>query len=223
MDRANQSAELQSRLSAEVEMKRRLDERTGELARQAGSVSSEMEDIGAAVNRLASSAHGIGRSVSEATQVAAEATNEARATAQVIAELRESRGKIEEILEVIHSIAGKTNLLALNATIEAARAGAVGKGFAVVAGEVKDLAGQTSRAVADIAATLEGIGNGTEAAVVAIDRITAVVTHIGNLQDSIADAVEDQRVSSDEISRTVTAASEEVARVLGGMKELARV
>jgi methyl-accepting chemotaxis protein len=51
----------------------------------------------------------------------------------------------------IGRIAAQTRLLALNATIEAARAGAAGKGFAVVAGEVRSLAGETSRVAEGVA------------------------------------------------------------------------
>jgi methyl-accepting chemotaxis protein len=65
--------------------------------------------------------------------------------------------KVDKISKQIDAIASQTNLLALNATIEAARAGEAGRGFAVVAGEVKALAGQTSQATGEIAATLRAL------------------------------------------------------------------
>jgi methyl-accepting chemotaxis protein len=97
-------------------------------------------------------------------------------TTRSINELAESFNKVNEVVQLITSIASQTNLLALNASIEAARAGEQGKGFAVVAGEVKKLAEITRKSTKDISDLIHGIQNETKKVLSNSDKSNAVIS-----------------------------------------------
>ena len=129
------------------------------------------------------------------------------ATNLAVKELGEAAGRIGDVVKLITDIAEQTNLLALNATIEAARAGEAGRGFAVVAGEVKALAGQTSRATEEIGAQIAGMQRATCASIEAISAIERTIREIGNISGAIAAAVTEQGAATQEIARSVEIAA----------------
>nr|MBQ8251817.1 hypothetical protein [Lachnospiraceae bacterium] len=85
--------------------------------------------------------------------------------------LRESAGKMQDILEMIRNVADQTGLLALNASIEAARAGEAGRGFAVVATEITNLSTQTNDATGDIDKLIEEIVHAVEDVTAAMNKL----------------------------------------------------
>ncbi|MDA8231543.1 MAG: methyl-accepting chemotaxis protein [Magnetospirillum sp.] len=169
--------------------------------------SSNVETVSAAGTELMVSIQEISRQVNQSAATAQDAAAEAAETTRKIGSLAQSAQKIGEIVDMIDVIAAQTNLLALNATIESARAGDAGKGFAVVAHEVKNLAGQTSRATGDVAAQIAAVQSETREAVHAIEKIAETVDRINQMTTSIATAVEQQGAATAEIARNVDGVS----------------
>ena len=71
--------------------------------------------------------------------------------------LEEQAHNMQQIIDIITSIANQTSMLALNASIEAARAGEAGRGFAVVASEISGLANQTQQSTVKITDSIESV------------------------------------------------------------------
>ena len=173
----------------------------------AEEVSTNLTTVATGSEQLGASIREIAQNASEAAKVATEAVEMTSATNTIVTKLGDSSSEIGEVIKVITSIAQQTNLLALNATIEAARAGEAGKGFAVVANEVKELAKETARATDDISKKIETIQTDSKGAVGAISQISEIINRINDIQATIASAVEEQTVTTNEISRNVNEAA----------------
>jgi methyl-accepting chemotaxis protein len=173
--------------------------------------SSNVRDIASAADELSASVNEIDRQVAQSTEIAIKAVNEVEATNGAVKELDEAAARIGDVVKLITDIAEQTNLLALNATIEAARAGEAGRGFAVVAGEVKALAGQTSRATEEIGAQIAGMQRATQRSIAAITAIEQTIRQIGSISGAIAAAVTEQGAATQEIARSVETAARRTA------------
>ena len=69
------------------------------------------------------------------------------------------------------------------------------------------MAKETAKATEDISLKIATIQNDTENAVTAVKKINEIITNINNLQNSNAQAVEEQRSTTNEMSRNIMDAS----------------
>ena len=191
--------------------------KTASAAAASSEASSNVRDIASAADELSASVNEIDRQVAQSNAIATKAVNEAGRTNLAVKELDEAAGRIGDVVKLITGIAEQTNLLALNATIEAARAGEAGRGFAVVAGEVKALAGQTSRATEEISTQIAGMQRATVRSIEAITSIEHIIREIGDISGAIAAAVTEQGAATAEIARSVEIAAKRTVETAAGV------
>jgi len=175
--------------------------------------SGNVQMIMTAVEEMSSTIGEIASNTATASTITGEAVAQAEAISQKINYLGKAAVDVGKVTETIADISEQTNLLALNATIEAARAGEAGKGFAVVASEIKVLAKQTANATQEINEKISAIQSNTSDAVAGIVKIVKVINSVNEIVTTIASAVEEQTVTSQEISGNLTQASAGIGEV----------
>ena len=192
------------------------------VAAAAEEVSKNVQSVATGAEEMSATIKEVAKNTTESAKVAAQAVSVAETTNATVAKLGESSAEIGSIIKVITSIAQQTNLLALNATIEAARAGEAGKGFAVVANEVKELAKETTKATENIGRMIDTIQTDTKGAVEAIAQISSIIRQVNDFQNTIASAVEEQSVTTNEMTRNVTQASKGSIEIASNITSVAQ-
>ena len=129
---------------------------------------------------------------------------------------------IKNCTRKIITIADQTNILALNATIEAARAGEQGKGFAVVAVEVKALADEIKKLVAEVNGSIGDVEEGTaklngsiNSSQAALGESLGKVDNTYAMFDKITEAAEGATSVQEEISRAIDDSHRELESLEG--------
>jgi len=192
------------------------------VAARAGNAFAAVEDVAAEVQQLAAAVANISDLVGAQVQATGAADRSATDGDTAVRALAEQTGSIASIVDLIRDIAAQTNLLALNATIEAARAGDAGRGFAVVANEVKSLARQTQAAIGSIGETIAVIENRVDGTSDVIRQIAGEVRRVTGQATHIANAVDQQRVSTIAIERSAASAADDAAAVRDEIAIVAR-
>lgn len=210
----DQQREIDSVVTATNEMSATASEVSALAVQVADNVNSAKQTIIASQSSLSGSVNTV-EALSQDMQLAS----------QSISDVETHTDKINQIIDVIQSIAEQTNLLALNAAIEAARAGEQGRGFAVVADEVRSLASKTQTSTEEINGMIQNLQGGVKKAVEVIesgagkaqdamdntqssyDSLSSVVENISDIANHItqvATAAEEQSAVSEEVSKNLT-------------------
>jgi methyl-accepting chemotaxis protein len=178
-----------------------------------------------ATDQFALSIGEIGKQAGHSATLTASARRSAENADAMMQRLSAAAFEVGAVVELIASIADRTNLLALNASIEAARGGEAGRGFTVVANEVKELARQTREATESVAGKIAGMQDSTQTSVQALSEIGDKIREVEIAAMAIAQAVEEQTISSQELAKNLDTAASGVANIetsVSNIRELAR-
>jgi len=196
-------------------------------ARKAATVAEDTTasatGVAAAIEELSASIGEIGAQVANAAGIVEEATRRTESAVANTSALVTTVKDIDQVASLITAIASQTNLLALNATIEAARAGEAGRGFAVVAQEVKALAAQTTKALAEIKDKTLSVGEVIEIVQNANEAMAKSMIQVSTISGAISDSVQQQNVAARKIAEAVDSAALRTGQVsdsIAGVSDL---
>ncbi len=194
--------------------------RASETTSSAARATESSTIIASAVEEMNSAIREIGRQADEAAGITHSAVDKVQGADESANALAERADQIVTVVELIRSVAERTNLLALNATIEAARAGEHGRGFAVVAQEVKALANQTAEATAQIEAQIGDVRLSSQMTRENMQAINQVIQQINAITLAIKGALQQQTAATKEIATSAQSATAATNGVNTGISHL---
>jgi len=217
---ASASSELQATATAMAASAEQSANQSARVSMSLGEATAGVTAAAAASDEFAMSIGEISRQASTSAELARKASNAAVAADSTISELSDSASQVGDIVEMISTIAQRTNLLALNASIEAARGGEAGRGFAVVATEVKELATQTGKATEQVAGQIKAMQETTGASVDALRKIAEQIKQLETTAVSIAAAVDQQSVAGQDLARSIDLAARSAEEVTTNLDQV---
>jgi len=217
---ASASSELQATATAMAASAEQSANQSSRVSQSLSEATAGVTAAAAASDEFAMSIGEISRQASTSAELARKASGAAIAADTTISELADSASQVGDIVEMISTIAQRTNLLALNASIEAARGGEAGRGFAVVATEVKELATQTGKATEQVAGQIRAMQETTGASVEALRKIAEQIKQLETTATSIAAAVDQQSVAGQDLARSIDLAARSAEEVTSNLDQV---
>ena len=200
-------------------------------------VSGAIEQTASAISEIAASSARARNLAQHALHAAQEGQNTLSSMSMAVNGIAQKNVRINQISELISSIADKTYVLALNAGLEAARAGDHGEGFGLIAHKISSLAEEVAQATREIRGlvqeTTSTVDTGVQTASQAKTAMLEIVTmsqQSGQTIESIAAAIEEQssmmQLLKDRVLRlqtvaqTTASASEEISATMKSLSNL---
>lgn len=206
-DELKKARALNKKLSAMASGIEALSTQVVDITQHADSSQDHVNVVSQTANDLSVTAREIASKTQVACDITARAVINVGKASELFAGLESAAAEIMKVTNTITEVSDQTKLLALNATIEAARAGEAGQGFAVVASEVKELAAQTNVANTDIKSKIDIIHEAIRSSVVSMEEVTAVINQVSEIVIGIAEATEQQSLSTGDLSQRMDEAS----------------
>ena len=188
-----------------------LSSRTEQQASSLEETASSMEELTSTVKQNADNARQANVLAQTASNVAGQGGDVVAQVVQTMGSINDSSKKIVDIITVIDGIAFQTNILALNAAVEAARAGEQGRGFAVVAGEVRTLAQRSAAAAKEIKSLIGDSVDKVEAGTRLVDQagstmheVVASIQRVTDIMAEISAASQEQTSGIEQINQAIS-------------------
>ncbi|CCQ11634.1 putative methyl-accepting chemotaxis protein [Pseudoalteromonas luteoviolacea B = ATCC 29581] len=228
---ACESSDIRQASEQVFQQSHRNSQQLDEQKSQTISVAAAINEMGATVQEIATSANNTAK-LTEESKLKSNQTHEhvlssqktlltlakdIEAMAEQVTMLATKTQGIANIVDVIRGISEQTNLLALNAAIESARAGEHGRGFAVVADEVRALASRTSKSTDEIQSMISELTQASDSIVSRIEQGKRQAENSVNTMQTSVELIEVISETADKINDMTTliaAATEEQSNVV---------
>jgi methyl-accepting chemotaxis protein len=220
-----------------AETGRRAQTQLGGIEEVAWHASESLQAVSASLRELESSSVSSQRAAARAAEMVEQAGTVVREAAEGIEGVRAAVGDakqritvlgrrsddIDQILDFIGEVAGRTNLLSLNASIIATQAGEHGKAFAVVAGHIRELASQISSSTQSIGQILHAVRDDVRGTAQLIDRGDELAAGGVALAHKSLGALEEIRGATDRGRETAVAIQEALQVHANATREVGRL